>query len=411
MKKMNPTRGFTLVEMLVVITIIGILAALLLPALGAAREAARGSQCKTNLKNFYVSCVTHADHDPQERYTSGATDGKRDGSIDVIGWVADAVNGGVCKPQELLCPSNPAKGLEKINDYLGTSSIGPNEGGPTDLVQLTGAAPTINAGGTAAAKAALVKQHFLDKGYGSNYASSWFLVRGQPRLENVGSAPAITLQYNGSWKIKAAGGVAGSGTTGPLTRAQADAGGISNSLIPMIFDGNVGDIKEAILTETIPGYMVAGHRLAESFSDGPCLRTPAAAGVLTSWQGSANTTVLSFNGTSYTTNVYADEQGTTNVAKKEPLDHLQDYRDMGPVHGTGKGGGCNVVFCDGSIKGFNDQSGDGFLNPGFNILPLNSTPAHFSGTGYADNVVELPAAQIFSGVFLSKWSGKDNLDQ
>src|SRR5690348_9044886 len=128
MKKMNPTRGFTLVEMLVVITIIGILAALLLPALGAAREAARGSQCKTNLKNFYVSCVTHADHDPQERYTSGATDGKRDGSIDVIGWVADAVNGGVCKPQELLCPSNPAKGLEKINDYLGTSSIGPNEG-------------------------------------------------------------------------------------------------------------------------------------------------------------------------------------------------------------------------------------------------------------------------------------------
>lgn len=62
-------KGFTLVELLVVIAIIGILVALLLPAIQAAREAARRTQCKDNLKNIGLAILNH--HDSQKVFPTG----------------------------------------------------------------------------------------------------------------------------------------------------------------------------------------------------------------------------------------------------------------------------------------------------------------------------------------------------
>ncbi len=94
-------RAFTLVELLVVIAIIGILVALLLPAIQAAREAARRSQCINNLKQFGIAL--HNYHISNKKFPNGW-------------WVRNAPDGFYANANTKLLPYFEEASLHNIYD-------------------------------------------------------------------------------------------------------------------------------------------------------------------------------------------------------------------------------------------------------------------------------------------------------
>lgn len=77
MTKTNQNKGFTLIELLVVISIIALLIAILLPALGAARRAARNTQCQSNLRNI-VTTIHNYSAENKDRVPEPRTNGVGD---------------------------------------------------------------------------------------------------------------------------------------------------------------------------------------------------------------------------------------------------------------------------------------------------------------------------------------------
>lgn len=358
--RQRPTReAFTLVELLVVISIIGVLLALLFPAVHAARESARQTACQSNLRQFGVGM--HARAQRCQTYCSGAFNWMSDGCVTDVGWVADMVKDGV-QPGKMLCPSNPGKVSQTYIDLLNadTSTFDTclDRKGSESLTEPDGTVVT-NACRQIIAEAIaplsterhkLVVEKIYDQGFNTNYTASWFLVRSGLLLDENGNLKKTQPTCDASATSR-------NSTIGPLSQAWADSSGVASNIVPLLGCGALADP----LPQSV-GSHVAGKATVQSFTAGPVLKATLKE-------------PDSFP-------VPTPRTGANGWWKVWAKDTLQDYRRFAPVHR----GSCNLLFADGSVRSYFDDSADGQLNNGF---PSGSG-------GFNSDFVELPVNDVYS---------------
>lgn len=330
--------GFTLVELLVVIFIIGVLASLLLPAINMARESARRTTCVNNLRQFGAGFAGHATSNGQ--LATGGFDWERDGAVTEVGWVADMVNQGI-KVGQMTCPSNPAQINEAYNTLLQGDTttfnaacadlLGPPPQTLPDGTLLVNPCREIVAtslGPGTPARQQLVENRIYNERYNTNYVTSWYLARSGLVLDNNGN-PAVTRPGCPASTLSR------SGTIGPLN-SKSIHNTISASAVPLLADSGLGPILVQNVADR-----VAGEFTSRTMTRGPVLAA------------TAQVPPLFPSGT--------PRDGATGWWKVWNRDVLQDYRAMAPLHR----GVCNVLFADGSVRGIQDENDDQQLNNGF----------------------------------------------
>ena len=307
-------KGFTLVELLVVIAIIGVLMALLFPAFVSIRNAARSTQCKSNLRQFALCMLAKSTNSPSGTFCSGAFDTVRDGAFDQYSWVADCVDQDVI-PGQLLCPSSICMGSEKLKANTSSGKAPPGRRG----VPFKNNATLANV---------------VLAGYNTNYASSWHMVRSAPVFDGS-NAVARTRGGLKDWYNSAGIQM----TVGPLNLKQLDTGDVPASSLPLLGCATQGDVNsstgqgDGVLDDTIDTELglIAGSPICESFNDGPSFSNGSDA-ILLVPGGTLRSDMIA---TSY------PRRGQVGIAGQI----LQDTRDWYAYHSKS----VNLAFADGSV--------------------------------------------------------------
>lgn len=226
----KPFAGFTIIELLITVSIIALLVAILLPVLGASRDVAEKTRCLSNLRQFGIGFVSYSTENAGA-YCSGSTDFAVNANlygqttqIDEVGWVADQVNGRFSLPGKLMCPTS----LARINKWYDAASPG-----------------------------AARYMDLMAGGYNSNYTQTWYMAHAQFN-------PGIPSPLGYEKRFNAAGLRL---NQGPLHSRLLDLAPAST--VPMLAD------SRADPDFYIPPDGSEKVRIARNLTDGPRLRFTA----------------------------------------------------------------------------------------------------------------------------------------
>lgn len=339
----RPPSGFTLVELLVVIAIIGILIALLLPAVQAAREAARRSQCTNNMKQLGLAVQNFADI--KKKFPSASHQPDFHGPGDATYAPMDHWPEGRDR-WSYLCVLLPFMEQTALYDELVTNHVGVAGRRPWSTNNLTTTkiatilCPSDGGGNSQSNEIARTSYHCNRGDYWLDWA--WYECRGVMGRGNKKVVNFAGIRDGTSNTMLISECVIGvEGGTQQVPQGIGTGAGVTNPAAPSLCLNMVANNK---FTGSVQGgTWQVGFRWGDAHS------------IYTQWHP-----MLPPNSPS-----------CGNTGESWALVTASSYHP----------GGCNVVFCDGSVHFVSEtiDAGDPTLQPMNGPFPPTGNPQNYSG--------------------------------